>query len=394
MDDKMALFPKDIFINHPVKKPYEEDLYKVHKVPYKKDDTWLLKTLMQSRSIHSRKNSSSAGGRARGATNPRLHPKDQRVTFKTSHSSSMQAHDKYLTVYMPQNNKDAVNEKPVLFGSDAEEYESAKVAMHHKMIISPENQSVDLEVLAEEFIRRVEMMTGYKLYWRGAIHNDTAHRHVHLCINGKDKNGKKVYFQPEMIKHTMRETLSYVATQMVGERTEEEIVRAQKNMITAKRWTGLDEKLEKYHGKISGHLLSQDMQNRLAFLSKLDLAKKHSDFYELKPEWKDVLTATGRYNTFFDEYRRAEGNLTLYAGGGIKGTVEKVITFDKDESWNDALIIKQDDKYIYVPIYQLKKEDLQGKEVEITAGNRKLSRQLSDRDIHIHEEKKVQDKYL
>jgi hypothetical protein len=237
-------------------------------------------------------------------------------------------------------------------------------------------------------------MTGYKLYWRGAIHNDTAHRHVHLCINGKDKNGKKVYFQPEMIKHTMRETLSYVATQLVGERTEAEIAAAQKNMITAKRWTRLDEQLEKYQEKISVHLLNQDMQNRLAFLSKLELATRHTDFYELKPEWKEVLIATGRYNTFFDEYQRVNGNLTLYAGGGIKGTVEKVITFDKDESWNDALIIKQNDKHIYVPIYQLKKEDIQGKEVEITEGNRKLSRQLTDRDIHVHNTKESRDSYL
>jgi len=390
----MPSYLKDIFTNHPTKKPYEEDLYKVHKVPYKKDDTRLLKTLLNSKSVRRQRNVALSTGQRKGVFHTASNVKDQRVTFKTSHSPSLQVHNKYLTVYMPQNNKDTVNEKPVLFGVDVGEYDNAKVSMHHKMIISPENQTVNLEVLANEFIKRVESMTGYKLYWRGAIHNDTAHRHVHLCINGKDKNGKKVYFQPEMIKHTMRETLSYVATQLVGERTEAEIAAAQKNMITAKRWTRLDEQLEKYQEKISVHLLNQDMQNRLAFLSKLELATRHTDFYELKPEWKEVLIATGRYNTFFDEYQRVNGNLTLYAGGGIKGTVEKVITFDKDESWNDALIIKQNDKHIYVPIYQLKKEDIQGKEVEITEGNRKLSRQLTDRDIHVHNTKESRDSYL
>ena len=390
----MPSYLKDIFTNHPTKKPYEEDLYKVHKVPYKKDDTRLLKTLLNSKSVRRQRNVALSTGQRKGVFHTASNVKDQRVTFKTSHSPSLQAHNKYLTVYMPQNNKDTVNEKPVLFGVDVVEYDNAKVSMHYKMIISPENQTVNLEVLANEFIKRVESMTGYKLYWRGAIHNDTAHRHVHLCINGKDKNGKKVYFQPEMIKHTMRETLSYVATQLVGERTEAEIAAAQKNMITAKRWTRLDEQLEKYQEKISVHLLNQDMQNRLAFLSKLELATRHTDFYELKPEWKEVLIATGRYNTFFDEYQRVNGNLTLYAGGGIKGTVEKVITFDKDESWNDALIIKQNDKHIYVPIYQLKKEDIQGKEVEITEGNRKLSRQLTDRDIHVHNTKESRDSYL
>lgn len=377
---------KDIFSNRPTKESYEEDLYKVRKVPYKKDDMWRLSKLLAAKPTRVGRDDGgrfSGGGRGGALFLNSVNQRDQRVMFKVSHSSSMQAHDKYLSTYMPQENKNEVLDKPRLFGTENSEYETAKVPEHFKFIISPENQNVNLKVLASEFIRRVETMTGYKLLWQGAVHTDTAHRHAHICINGRDMNGKRVYFQPEMIKRTMRETLSYIATQMVGERTEQEIISAQKNLVVARRWTKLDEELEKYPGKISPHILSPDMQNRLSFLSEMNLAVRKAGFYELKDDWKEVLVATGRYNTFFDEYQKSGGKLELYSGGGISGTVENVISFDKDESWNDALVIRSGESLVYVPVWQLKKYDLLGKSVEIKDGTRNLSRQVTDSSIRV-----------
>lgn len=377
---------KDIFSSRPTKESYEEDLYKVRKVPYKKDDMRRLSKLLAAKPTRVGRGDGgrfSGGGRGGALLSNSANQKDQRVMFKVSHSSSMQAHDKYLSTYMPQENKNEVLDKPKLFGTENSEYEAAKVPEHFKFIISPENQNVNLKVLSSEFIRRTETMTGYRLLWQGAVHTDTAHRHAHICINGRDKNGKRVYFQPEMIRRTMRETLSYIATQMVGERTQQEILAAQKNLVVARRWTKLDEELEKYPGKISPHLLSPEMQNRLAFLSEMNLAVRKAGFYELKDEWKDVLVATGRYNTFFDEFQKSGGRLSLYAGGGISGTVENVISFDKDESWNDALVIRSGESLVYVPVWQLKKDDLLGKSVEIKDGTRSLSRQITDSSIRV-----------
>ena len=377
---------KDIFSDRPTKERYEEDLYKLRKVPYKKDDMRRLSKLLVAKPTRVGRDDGgrfSGGGRGGVSFSNSSNRKDQRVMFKVSHSSSAQAHDKYLSTYMPQENKNEVLDKPKLFGTESSDYEAAKIPEHFKFIISPENQNVNLKVLASEFIRRVETMTGYSLLWQGAIHTDTAHRHAHICINGRDKNGKRVYFQPEMIKRTMRETLSYIATQLVGERTQQEILAAQKNLVVSRRWTKLDEELEKYPGKISPRLLSPDVQNRLAFLSEMNLAARKAGFYELKPEWKDVLVATGRYNTFFDEFQKSGGKLSLYAGGGIRGTVENVISFDKDESWNDALVIRSGESLVYVPVWQLKKDDLLGKAVEIKDGNRSLSRQITDSSIRV-----------
>ena len=40
---------KDIFSDRPTKERYEEDLYKVKKVPYKKDDMWRLSKLLAAK---------------------------------------------------------------------------------------------------------------------------------------------------------------------------------------------------------------------------------------------------------------------------------------------------------------------------------------------------------
>ena len=125
------------------------------------------------------------------------------------------------------------------------------------------------------------------------------------------------------------------------------------------------------------------MQNRLSFLSEMNLAVRKAGFYELKDDWKEVLVATGRYNIFFDEYQKSGGKLELYSGGGISGTVENVISFDKDESWNDALVIRSGESLLYVPVWQLKKDDLLGKSVEIKDGTRSLSRQVTDSSIRV-----------
>ncbi len=390
----MARDIKDIFNFTPkydeagyVKEKYHEDLFKVRKVPYSKDDMKLLKKLMGHKFHSNFRNSSFGGGRNIDCVNQ----KNQRVTFKMSYSPKLDVHKAYLSTYMPQENKSQVEIKPVLFGTDNEEYEKNMVGKHYKCILSPENQNVDLKVLCSQFIKRIETMTGFKLYWQGAIHNDTEHKHAHICINGKDKNGREVYFQPEMIQRTMRETLSYIATQMVGERTDTEIIAARENLVNAKRWTRLDNSIENYSDKISIRMVDTEIQNRLAFLSKIGLATKKEKYYQLKKNWKEALVATGRFNTYLSEYNEYNGNLELFKGGIITGEVQKVINFDKDESWNDALIVKQNGKNYYVPVAQLKIENLHGKRIYINTKETEKLRKVRNDEINIIESKKDKD---
>ena len=384
---------KNIFNHKRNKNEYsKEDKLKFKKPIYVRDDletfNRLLKKYAKPKKNHSK--ISFVGGGKKGSAY-KISDKNQRVTFKMSYSKRLASHDNYIKYYMPQNNKDYVEEKPVLFGITDEEYEKNKVPLHFKCIISPESQDVNLETLVESYIKRVEEHTGYKLCWKGCIHNDTGHRHAHVVINGIDLNGEAVFFNKDSIQ-LMRLMCSNAATQMIGERTKEQIEIAKKNYVKAKRWTELDERiLELVDGnKVNRKGLLPEIDNRLAYLSELKLTEfnKESGSWILSNKYNEVLIAAGRYNTFLEEYaKNPEEELELYTGGAIQGKVEKVITFDKDEAWNDAIIVNTKEKKVYVPVWQLHKEDLQGKYISISkkGDETKIARQISDKDIFVRE---------
>ena len=384
---------KNIFNHNKHKNEYsKEDKLKFKKPIYVKDDLETLNRLFKNYTKVKRNYNkvSFVGGGKRGSAY-KFKEQNQRVTFKMSYSKSMKLHDQYIKYYMPQENKDYVEEKPVLFGLNDEDYERHKVGLNFKCIISPESQDIDLETLVQSYIKRVEEHTGYKLCWKGCIHNDTGHRHAHVVINGEDLNGEEVFFNKDTIQ-LMRLMCSNAATQMIGERTREQIEIAKKNYVKAKRWTELDEKILNLvdENEVLRKNLLPEVENRLAFLSELKLTEfdKKNNSWKISEKYKEVLISAGRYNTFLEEYaNNPEDNLELYTGGKIQGKVEKVITFDKDEAWNDAIIVRTNQTKVYVPVWQLHKEDLQGKTISISkiGDETKIARQISDRDIYVWE---------
>ena len=106
-------------------------------------------------------------------------------------------------------------------------------------------------------------------------------------------------------------------------------------------------------------------------------------FYSLKPDFEEVLKATGRYNLYLEEYLKSDLPLRLFDGGSITGVVAKVVSFDKDESWNDAIIIRIDNESIYIPVFQLHKDHLEGKTVRIEHAAGGTNRNISNKDIKI-----------
>ena len=384
---------RNIFNRSPQKNKYShEDLFKWKKPVYVKNDLEAFNRLFKNAGKKQKSEKGSfSSGRSKAGHAFVFPERNQRVTFKMSYSNSMASHDKYVNHYMPQENKDYVEEKPELFGMSQEEYDARKVPLNFKFIISPESQNVDLRELTHSFIKRLEAQTGYSLCWRGAIHKDTEHPHAHVVINGTDLNGKDIFFNRETVI-LMRSMCMNAATMMVGERTKEEIAFSKKNEITANRWTKADSMLEDLSSlRIARDGISPVLENRLSHLASIHLAKieKDSNSYMLSENWKETLKASGRYNTYLDEYMKGGENLELYNGGGITGVVEKVITFDKDEAWNDALIVKSGERRVYVPVWQLHKEDLKGRRVSIRdsekKGEGKISRQVSDRNIFVKE---------
>ena len=63
--------------------------------------------------------------------------------------------------------------------------------------------------------------------------------------------------------------------------------------------------------------------------------------------------------------------------------MDKVFQFGEADSWNDALVIDTGKERVYVPVYQLNKLGLLGKDVQINGGDGGLGRQISDRNIRV-----------
>ena len=82
-------------------------------------------------------------------------------------------------------------EKPLLQGNE-NEYRDNMSDLNYRIIISPESKDVDLSLLAKKLVTRLETETGFKFYWLSAEHHNTDSPHVHIAINGLDRNGKKV----------------------------------------------------------------------------------------------------------------------------------------------------------------------------------------------------------
>ena len=111
---------KSIF-NHPPKSNPENDphLYDWKRPFYGKNDaTYLNKLLKAKRRKSSPERFSSGKVRSNGSVNSRK----QRVLLKLSYGESSAKHLKYIRLYMPQINKEGVEEKKEIFGSPIEDY--------------------------------------------------------------------------------------------------------------------------------------------------------------------------------------------------------------------------------------------------------------------------------
>jgi hypothetical protein len=104
------------------------------------------------------------------------------------------------------------------------------------------------------------------------------------------------------------------------------------------------------------------MQNRLAFLSSLGLAKKAKDkkkLFYLEKDWQKKLKAMGRYNSFLKA--RSELSLSLpcqmelYSRetGEASGKITRLYRMNDEENWNHAILIENEKlkKAWYVPLY-------------------------------------------
>ncbi len=287
----------------------------------------------------------------------------QRCTVKMHYSKSMEAHKEQINRYLVKEGKGKEGTAPVLYGTSEEEYRKNMSVKNFRIFLSPASNTIPLQTLTKTFVASLEAQTGYQLYWIAAEHYDTAHHHVHLLINGQDKNGKDVFFPPDMVKTFMRENACNICTSLVGSRTKEDLALEKEGAITANRYTYLDERINEQmkDAQVGLNYTGRDRENinrRLDHLRSLGLCRFEVDKYIFNSEWEKTLKTNGRYNAFISSRKALkytnEQNLLLYDGkqGSVSGIITKIYKTD-EVSDNHAILLESiDGKAYFIPLFR------------------------------------------
>lgn len=336
----------------------------------------------------------------------------QNCIVKGNWSFDKRKHKNFLYNYMQQKDKDEIIDKPVLFNEKDDEVSQYELKYYennimdkkfYRFIISPEKNSIPLYSMVRTLMRKIEAASGYKLYWYGAKHTNTQHNHVHILINGIDKNGKQVIFGKKFISNTIRSFARDCCTNYLGLRTDEEIKAEKMRMPFLRRYTKLDKEIEKYEKDIYGNetygslvtVQNELMNSRLKTLVDLDLAKeniKNNEYY-LEKDWKSKLRAMGLYNSYLDARNGLKfvkhQNLLQYKKehGKITGTITKLFKANYEDSWTNAILVenKNENKAWYIPFKEEPSDKLLNATVEFGMTQTLLSsgKQTLKRNLHV-----------
>ena len=309
------------------------------------------------------------GGYRGGSSSSRKADLRQRCVAKMQYSNSIEAHRKQLEEYLVREGTALDGSQAALFGTDIEEYRSHMAKKNFRIFLSPESPDINLDALAERFITKLEKQTGYKLYWQRACHYNTGHPHVHLLINGVDRNGKEITLPRDIVKTFMRETARDICTSQAGVRTQRDLDREKEQALQSSRWTKLDNHI---HDLCSGlyriipsniTFEKQRTLARLETLRALKLCKYENGGYTFRKNWEDDLQANSKYNTYLKAREQLQYSdpaaMKIYSGeeGLITGKVTKIFRTDDDASDNHAVILEGlDGKAYFVPL--LKRPEL------------------------------------
>lgn len=337
---------------------------------------------------------------------------NQRCVVKMSYTNSIDGHRKFFRSYMTQEDKDEVSEKPKYFDAsydevpedEIERYEAEMTDLYYKFILSPESKTVPLKELARQFVKNLQLQTGFSFSWKAVIHLNTDHPHCHVLLNGRDrKTGRLIKrITPRVIRNSHL-SAEQICTQLVGPVSSVELSMRNEKSIEAKRWTKFDDWITKaatpidykaengtdYSMSISPSDLA--VEKRLKALVEIGLAicfsRNVPPKYYLEKNWEKKLRSIGRYNSFLEARSNLlfslPGTLEQYtpAAGRIKGVVSRVYIMDDESVWTNALVVENEKtkKAYYIPLKNPPNQNLLGKIVTVECGRNqsgKLSPQI------------------
>ncbi|MCK5547701.1 MAG: DUF3363 domain-containing protein, partial [Thermoplasmata archaeon] len=246
---------------------------------------------------------------------------------------------------------------------------------HWRFIISPENghQIEDFQGYVRGIMGKVESDLGTKLEWVSAVHYDTDDIHAHVIVRGRNDREQDLVIGQDYIKEGIRRRAQELATELLGERSLEEVQKSLEAEVDALRVTSLDRFIERqaskerivdvrkrnnfdksmfYEGLIKG---------RLRYLASAGLAEeKPPGVFTLKEGYKEALAqAAEKNNAMKLLYKKDIGarldNLSVYSMRAGKGREIEGRILDKglhDELTESKYIVVKDmdEKLHYVPV--------------------------------------------
>lgn len=314
-------------------------------------------------------------------------------------AASLRDHLKYVS----RNEAGKDGEKAVLFneledGADRKSFlELCQNDRHHwRFIISPENghQIEDFHGYVRGVMKLVEKDLETTLTWTAAVHYDTDDVHAHVIVRGVNDRGEDLVIGQDYVKEGFRRRAQEVATELLGERSREEIQKSQEKEIDALRVTSLDRFMEKqmnegrsldvraptnfgksvfYEGLIKG---------RLRFLATAGLAVENPPgVYALQEGYQDELRKIAQKNEAVkrlygkvQDQSRLDG-LSVYSlkdGEGPTVTGRIIEKGVMDELYDRKFVVVQDMEanLHFVPVGEAKSYDTaeKGSLVTIKAG--------------------------
>ena len=202
---------------------------------------------------------------------------------------------------------------------------------HFRLIVSPERGGdiLDMTSYIREVMRRVERDLDTKLQWIAVNHHNTDNPHAHVLLRGKQPDGADLVIPRQYISYGIRDRASDVATELLGERSAQEVQLAKSKEVEAERFTSLDRMIERHleNGKIdvspSRHIGygADDRRlvlGRLQFLGQMDLAHKgRGTVWQVEGDFKQALRELGDRN---DIIKQVYSHL-----GSEAGRVERMV---------------------------------------------------------------------
>src|SRR3989449_6793508 len=242
-----------------------------------------------------------------------------------------------------------------------------------KFIVSPEHADrLDLKAHARALVSHMERDLGTRLEWVAIDHYNTDNPHVHLLVRGRDASGQALQIHPDYLKQGIRRRSQDLATQVLGYRSEREIVQSRGQTVERLRFTEIDRALIRHGGTrglvtIDGptpkapaaRAFRKQELRRLQMLEDLGLAEKvWTRTWRLSPQLEtalrqaqlsgDIIKARARPQAWRSDPRLPVAETRMEAGTVITGRVIGTGLADelRDQRY---LLVESRDRLHYIP---------------------------------------------